>query len=99
MVTKMRLIDLNELLKFPMRRDTYDRENGDKHFINGVESVLEYAENLPTVNIVRCKDCIHSYYENGNGYDAGYFCLLQRYDEYEYEKVRPLGFCDMGERK
>lgn len=53
----MRLIDLDELLKFPMRRDTYDRENGDKRFINGVESVLEYAENLPTVNIVRCKDC------------------------------------------
>lgn len=55
----MRLIDLNELLKFPMRRDTYDRDSGDKHFINGVESVLEYAENLPTVDIVRCKDCIH----------------------------------------
>ena len=45
----MRLIDLDELLKFPIRLDHYDKENGDEHFAYGVEAVLEYAENLPVV--------------------------------------------------
>lgn len=45
----MRLIDLDELLKFPIRLDHYDKENGDEHFAYGVEAVIEYAENLPVV--------------------------------------------------
>lgn len=48
----MRLIDLDELLKFPIRLDHYDKENGDEHFAYGVEAVLEYAENLPVVDAV-----------------------------------------------
>lgn len=47
-------------MQFPIRRDHYDRKNGNKHFINGIESVLEYAENLPAVDavpVVRCRDC------------------------------------------
>ena len=43
------LISRSELLKFPIRRDHYDRENGNEHFINGIETVMEYVENLPTV--------------------------------------------------
>lgn len=56
----MRLIDAEELMKFPLRRDNYDRENGNEHFINGIETVLEYAETMPTVDavpVIRCKDC------------------------------------------
>ena len=45
----MRLIDLDELLKFPIRIEHYDKKNGDEHFVYGVEAVLEYAENLPTI--------------------------------------------------
>lgn len=45
----MRLIDLDELLKFPIRLDHYDKENDNEHFVYGVETVLEYAENLPVV--------------------------------------------------
>lgn len=43
----MELIDLNELMKFPIRKDHYDKENGSEQFVNGVESVLEYAQHLP----------------------------------------------------
>lgn len=53
-------IERGALMQFPIRRDHYDRKNGNKHFINGIESVLEYAENLPTVDavpVVRCRDC------------------------------------------
>lgn len=44
------LISLSELLKFPIRADHYDKENGNEHFIYGIETVLEYAQNLPRVD-------------------------------------------------
>ena len=47
-----RLIDADELNKFPIRLDHYDKEHGNEHFVYGIESVLEYAEYLPTVDAV-----------------------------------------------
>lgn len=45
------LIDLDELLQYPLRRGSehYDEKNADPHFLFGVESVLEYAQTLPTL--------------------------------------------------
>ena len=40
-------IKREELMEFPIRRNHYDRENGNKHFING----MEYAENLPAADV------------------------------------------------
>lgn len=45
----MRLIDMDALMKYPIRINHYDKENGNENFVLGIESVLEYAENLPTV--------------------------------------------------
>ena len=56
----MRLIDLDALMKYPIRLDHCDKEHGDMHFVYGIESVLEYAEYLPIIDavpVVRCKDC------------------------------------------
>ena len=47
-----RLIDADELNKFPIRLDHYDKEHGSEDFVFGIESVLEYAECLPTVAAV-----------------------------------------------
>ena len=44
-------IERGALMQFPIRRNHYDRKNGNKHFINGIESVLEYAENLPAADV------------------------------------------------
>ena len=44
-------IDREALLKYPIRRDNYDTNNGDIHFINGIESVLEYAKSLPPADV------------------------------------------------
>ena len=44
-------IERDALMQFPIRRNHYDRKNGNKHFINGIESVLEYAENLPAADV------------------------------------------------
>ena len=43
-------INLEELMKFPIRLDHYDKEHGDVNFVYGVETVLEHAENLQTTD-------------------------------------------------
>lgn len=56
----MRLIDGDKLQEYPIRANHCDKEHANEHFINGIESVMEYAEQLPTVDaevVVRCKDC------------------------------------------
>lgn len=45
----MRLINLDALNKYPIRRHRCDKKNANPHFINGIESVLEYANELPVV--------------------------------------------------
>ena len=46
-----RLIDVDALMQFPIRLNHYDRVNGNEHYVFGVEAVLEYAENLPTIDV------------------------------------------------
>ena len=110
MANEKLLIALDDLLKFPIRIDHYDKEHGSADFVFGVETVLEYAENLPTVDaveVVRCKDCI--YYETkrlcmpGGGLDKTYECGYCYYWKYETgespNSVEPDDFCSYGERK
>ena len=62
-LTMAEYIERGALMQFPIRRNYYDRKNGNKHFINGIETVLEYAENLPAADVapvVRCRDCINA---------------------------------------
>lgn len=89
----MRLIDLDALLKFPIRIDHYDKANGNEHFIFGIETVIEYAENLPIVDavpVVRCKDCEHMTLEMG-----ARFCNVWE----RFNGMGDEGFCNYGERK
>ncbi len=56
----MRRIDGDALKEFPIRANHCDKEHANEHFLNGIETVLEYAAQLPTVDaevVVRCKDC------------------------------------------
>lgn len=46
----MRIIDADELNKFPIRLNHYDKVHGDEKYVFGVEAVLEYAEYLPTID-------------------------------------------------
>lgn len=41
-----RYIDADKILKFSIRADHCDKENADPHFINGIETVMEYVEYL-----------------------------------------------------
>ena len=88
----MKLIDLDQLLKYPLRRESAlcDEEHADPHFLNGVESVLEWAQTLPTLTPIEigcCQDCVH--HENGYAHwcnkwehicpdDSEFFCKFGR---------------------
>ena len=58
-------IKLEDLAQFPIRKDHYDKEHGNKHFINGVESVLEYAENLPVADVA---PVVHARWDDSGRY-------------------------------
>ena len=93
-------IERGALMQFPIRRDHYDRKNGNRHFINGIESVLEYAENLPAADVapvVRCKEC--KWFADNN--DGGWFgCwLFQTIRIIPKDAPKPDDFCSYGERK
>ena len=46
-----RQTDLDQLMKYPLRRGSEhcDEKNADPRFLNGVESILEWAQTLPTL--------------------------------------------------
>ena len=48
-------IEREALLKYPIRIDHYDKEHGNKDFVLGIESVMEYAEALPAADVVEVK--------------------------------------------
>lgn len=85
----MRLIDADKLQEFPIRANRCDKEHANKHFINGIESVMEYAELLPTVDavpVVRCKECKWT----GGDFVCYRGVMVQH---------KPEDFCSYGERK
>lgn len=96
-------IKLEALKDFPIRKDHCDKERANEHFIFGIESVLEYAENLPAadvVPVVRCKDC--KYYRVSAMLAPNKFCFRLKHPVED----RPIGynfapddFCSHGERK
>ena len=87
-----RQIDLDQLMKYPLRRGSEhcDEKNADPRFLNGVESILEWAQTLPTLTppeIVCCQDCVH--HEDGYAHwcnkwehtcldDSEFFCKFGR---------------------
>ena len=91
----MRLIDGDKLQEFPIRANRCDKEHANKHFLNGIETVLEYAEQLPTVDaevVVRCKDCKHLVAVNVNGKGIP-TCRMSGME------VAPAEFCSRGEKE
>lgn len=39
------------IMKFPIRKDHCDKKHANEHFIFGIESVLEYIQNLPAADV------------------------------------------------
>lgn len=103
-------IERAAIMEFPIRKNHCDKERANEHFIFGIESVLEYVENLPAADVapvVRCEDCEHAErYERADGI-AGYYCGHPQntftYGEYWDRVFKPAkevdDYCSYGERK
>ena len=50
-LTMTKYIKLEELMKFPIRRNRYNKEHGND-FVSGIEMVLEYAKNIPAADVI-----------------------------------------------
>ena len=46
-----RYINADEIEKYPIRFDNYDKKNGSLDFVSGVESVIEFVKNIPMADI------------------------------------------------
>ena len=57
-------INREAIMKFPIRKDHCDKEHANEHFINGIESVLEYVENLPAADVTPVR---HGRWEKSSG--------------------------------
>ena len=68
----MAYIRLEDLQKFPIRLNHYDKEHGDRNFVIGVESVIKYAECLPRFAIKKRK---HGEWVKGS-YEFDYKCTV-----------------------
>ena len=81
------------IMEFPIRKDHCDKERANEHFIFGIESVLEYVQNLPAADVapvVRCKDCAHRTEMGNCGHPRHHGILPSAY---------PYDFCSYGARK
>ena len=77
----MRLVDADELKKYPIRLDHYDKEHGDVNFVYGIESVLEYVDSMPTIEAEPIR---YGTWEHVDGYfgDAYYRCSVCKKESY-----------------
>jgi hypothetical protein len=104
----MRLIDADKLQQFPIRANRCDKEHANTHFINGIESVMEYAERIPTVDaevVVRCRDCKYfmeytkEYAQNADGADGDCYIRVMNSCNEQFRSCNYDDFCSYGERK
>lgn len=78
------------IMEFPIRKDHCDKERANEHFIFGIESVLEYVQNLPAADVapvVHCRHC-RSYNKPRLGW-----CSVH------LDREGPDDFCGYGVRK
>ena len=67
-------IEREAALAYPIRKDKCDRKHANKHFILGIESVIEFVEDLPAADVApvrhgrwistgaiscKCSECRH----------------------------------------
>ena len=48
-------IEREAILSYPIRADHCDKKNANEHFIFGIESVMEFVENLPAADVAEVR--------------------------------------------
>ena len=88
-------IEREAVLAYPMRKDKCDRKHANEHFILGIESVIEFVENLPAADVapvIRCEEC--RYYQNAKINKKGFLICPASGME-----ITEDDYCSYGERK
>lgn len=75
------------IMEFPIRKDHCDKERANEHFIFGIESVLEYVENLPAADVA---PVVHGHWIEENGCQICSECG----EEHEWDEYRSA-YCDV----
>lgn len=58
----MRLIDADKVLaEFPVRRNHHDEKHSNMHFINGIETVMEYLDEIADTFPIEAEYVRHGY--------------------------------------
>ena len=72
-----RQIDLDQLMKYPLRRGSEhcDEKNADPRFLNGVESILEWAQTLPTLTPQNEWISVEDEIPSGDDDGLEFFCM------------------------
>lgn len=65
-----KFVKLDDILAFPIRHDHCDKEHADPAFINGIETVIEFIENLPVYEMTATKNK-----QNRLSFEERTFCL------------------------
>ena len=92
-------IKKSDVLAYPIRRKSYDKANGNAHFISGVESVMEFVEGLPTADVAEVR---HARWELVRKYGNTAICRCSlcgrdmMFDEYRHIEDTP--YCHCGAR-
>lgn len=80
-------IEREAIMEFPIRKDHCDKERANEHFIFGIESVLEYVENLPAADVA---PVVHGHWIEENGCQICSECG----EEHEWDEYR-AAYCDV----
>lgn len=90
-----RYIDADKVLaEFPIRRNHYDEKNGNIHFINGIETVMEYIDTVADEQPADVQEVKHGkwidYGWRNRGFDAFH---IFKCSECNRGKIKTSRFC------
>lgn len=67
----MRLIDADKVLaEFPVRRNHHDEKHGNMHFINGIETVMEYLDEIAETFPIDARSVRHGKWKHVAGMNS-----------------------------
>lgn len=66
-------IEREAALAYPIRKDKCDRKHANEHFIFGIESVIEFVENLPTADVAPVR---HGRWMTTDAYPHHLYCSV-----------------------
>ena len=66
-------IEREAVLAYPIRKDKCDRKHANEHFILGIESVIEFVENLPAADVAPVR---HGRWMTTDAYPHHLYCSV-----------------------